>query len=149
MLGGYSLATWLTERLSNEVAARTRLTNQRIAERFAKLAHEQIEKSCAWLASRALAPIDHVTKAAREISGHDLSRRLNLDLPDDEVGRLYCDRLHRAFAGGGGDDVVAAGPQRGADRPQDGGLVVDDEDARHRRPAACLIGSKGRSGLPI
>jgi heavy metal sensor kinase len=42
-----------------------------------------------WLSSRALSPIDRVTNAAREISdGGDLSRRLNLDLPDDEVGRL-------------------------------------------------------------
>ena len=41
-----------------------------------------------WLSSRALSPIDHVTKMAREITGHDLSRRLNLNLPDDEVGRL-------------------------------------------------------------
>ncbi len=53
VLGGYSLATWLTERLSNEVAARTRLTNQRISERFTALAHEQIEKIAAWLQSRA------------------------------------------------------------------------------------------------
>lgn len=41
-----------------------------------------------WLASRALAPIDKVTRAAQDISAHDLSRRLALDLPDDEVGRL-------------------------------------------------------------
>jgi hypothetical protein len=53
VVGGFSLATWLSEKLSNEVASRTRLTNTRIAERFAKLAHEQIEKTCAWLESRA------------------------------------------------------------------------------------------------
>jgi heavy metal sensor kinase len=42
-----------------------------------------------WLSTRALRPIDGVTHAAREISGGaDLSRRLNLDLPNDEVGRL-------------------------------------------------------------
>ncbi len=41
-----------------------------------------------WVSSRALSPIDHVTTLAKEITGHDLSRRLNLDLPDDEVGRL-------------------------------------------------------------
>jgi len=50
-----------------------------------------------WLSSRALSPIDHVTKLAREITGHDLTRRLNLDLPDDEVGRLA-----RTF-----DDMIA------------------------------------------
>lgn len=41
-----------------------------------------------WLASRALSPIDGITRAAREITAQDLSRRLNTDLPDDEVGRL-------------------------------------------------------------
>lgn len=70
ILGGYSLATWLTERLSNEVAARTRLTNQRIAQRFAKLAHEQIEKTCAWLESRAptLRMLDQLEQNADRIS---------------------------------------------------------------------------------
>jgi hypothetical protein len=53
ILGGYSLATWLSERLSNEVAARTRQANRSIAERFANLAHEQIEQACAWLEARA------------------------------------------------------------------------------------------------
>jgi heavy metal sensor kinase len=42
-----------------------------------------------WLSSRALSPIDRMTSEARQISGGgDLSRRLDLDLPDDEVGRL-------------------------------------------------------------
>jgi|CXWL01.1.fsa_nt_gi heavy metal sensor kinase len=41
-----------------------------------------------WLSSRALAPIDEITRAAGEISERDLSRRLDLGLPDDEVGRL-------------------------------------------------------------
>jgi len=41
-----------------------------------------------FLAGRALAPIDHVTRVARRISAADLSQRLALDLPDDEVGRL-------------------------------------------------------------
>jgi hypothetical protein len=53
ILGGYSLATWLTERLSNEVAARTRQTNRTIATRFEKLAHEQIRRSIAWLQQQA------------------------------------------------------------------------------------------------
>lgn len=57
-----------------------------------------------WLASRALSPIDRVTRAAQDISAHDLSRRLGLDLPDDEVGRLartldgMIARLDAAFA---------------------------------------------------
>ena len=49
VLGGYSLATWLSERLSNEVASHTRQTNQRIEDRFARLAHDQIARVCNWL----------------------------------------------------------------------------------------------------
>jgi heavy metal sensor kinase len=41
-----------------------------------------------FLAGRALSPIDRVTRLARRLSAEDLSQRLNLDLPDDEVGRL-------------------------------------------------------------
>ena len=53
ILGGYSLATWLTERLSNEVASRTRQANRSINDRFERLAHEQIERAVAWLETRA------------------------------------------------------------------------------------------------
>jgi hypothetical protein len=53
VLGGYSLATWLTEKLSNEVSGRTRSTNQRISDRFTRLAHEQIQRTCRWLDDRA------------------------------------------------------------------------------------------------
>ena len=53
VLGGYSLATWLTEKISNEVASRTRATNTRIAERFTRLAHDQIERVVAWLDRQA------------------------------------------------------------------------------------------------
>jgi len=41
-----------------------------------------------FLAGRALRPVDRVTRAAQSISAHDLSQRLDLDLPDDELGRL-------------------------------------------------------------
>ncbi len=41
-----------------------------------------------WFAQRALAPMDRITRAAQRISAQDLSQRLNLKLPDDEVGRL-------------------------------------------------------------
>jgi heavy metal sensor kinase len=41
-----------------------------------------------FLAERALAPVDRVTRLARRMSAEDLSQRLNLRLPDDEVGRL-------------------------------------------------------------
>ena len=41
-----------------------------------------------FLSRRALAPVDRVTGLARRISADDLSQRLDLDLPEDEVGRL-------------------------------------------------------------
>lgn len=41
-----------------------------------------------FLANRALRPIDRITRAAQRISAEDLSQRLNLRGPDDEVGRL-------------------------------------------------------------
>jgi len=41
-----------------------------------------------FLAGRALSPIDGLTRTARRISAEDLSRRLDMRLPDDEVGRL-------------------------------------------------------------
>ncbi len=41
-----------------------------------------------FLANRALAPIDRITRAAAHIEAEHLSRRLDLDLPDDELGRL-------------------------------------------------------------
>jgi hypothetical protein len=53
VIGGWSVATWLSERLSNEVAARTRQTNQKITDRFARLAHDQIQRLCRWLDEQA------------------------------------------------------------------------------------------------
>ena len=41
-----------------------------------------------FLAGRALSPIDSLTRLARRLSAEDLGQRLNLKLPDDEVGRL-------------------------------------------------------------
>jgi heavy metal sensor kinase len=41
-----------------------------------------------FLAGRALSPIDRITRLARRISAEDLGQRLDLRLPDDEVGRL-------------------------------------------------------------
>ena len=41
-----------------------------------------------FLAGRALSPIDRLTGLARRISAENLSQRLDLKLPDDEVGRL-------------------------------------------------------------
>jgi hypothetical protein len=53
IIGGYSLATWLSERVSNEVASRARIANKRLAEGFERLTHEQIESVIAWLSQRA------------------------------------------------------------------------------------------------
>lgn len=53
VLGGWGVATWLSERLSNEVAAQTRRTNQTISDRFARLAHDQIDRMCRWLDEQA------------------------------------------------------------------------------------------------
>lgn len=46
---GYAAVAGLVERLSNEVAARTRATNRRIGERFGELAHQQIDRTISWL----------------------------------------------------------------------------------------------------
>lgn len=57
-----------------------------------------------FLAGRALSPIDEITQTARRISAEDLSKRLDLQLPDDELGRLartfddMIARLEAAFA---------------------------------------------------
>lgn len=53
ILGGFSLATWMTEKLSNEVAARAKRANQRIADRFTQLAQRQAERMAAWLEKQA------------------------------------------------------------------------------------------------
>jgi hypothetical protein len=72
VLGGWSVATWLTERLSNEVASHTRATNQKITDRFAQLGHEQIEKLCRWLDEQApktktLEQLERAMGEAREV----------------------------------------------------------------------------------
>jgi heavy metal sensor kinase len=56
-----------------------------------------------FLASSALDPIDRITRTARRISARDLHQRLDLSLPNDEVGRLAAtfdemlDRLEESF----------------------------------------------------
>jgi heavy metal sensor kinase len=57
----------------------------------------------AFLAGRALGPVDRITRAAQSIGAEDLSRRLDLPPSPDEVGRLagtfdeMLGRLDRAF----------------------------------------------------
>ncbi|MCB0124507.1 MAG: HAMP domain-containing protein [Caldilineaceae bacterium] len=41
-----------------------------------------------WLAGRVLQPIELIRRQAAAMSAQDLANRLDLDLPDDEVGRL-------------------------------------------------------------
>lgn len=50
-----------------------------------------------FLAGRALRPVGDITNVARQITAEDLSRRLDMKLPDDELGRLA-----RTF-----DDMIA------------------------------------------
>jgi hypothetical protein len=53
VIGGFTLATWLTEKLSNQVAARARAANATIAQRFAALAHQQLDRVCQWVDRQA------------------------------------------------------------------------------------------------
>jgi hypothetical protein len=71
VLGGWSLATWLTEKLSNEVAMRTRSANRRIAERFSELAHTQIGRVSDWLNAQAPTTweLQTLERAAEELYG--------------------------------------------------------------------------------
>jgi hypothetical protein len=73
ILGGFGLFTWVSERLSNEVKSRTRQTNRKIADRFSRLAHEQIERACAWLDQQAPGE-----KALRRME--ELADRVNEDV---------------------------------------------------------------------
>ncbi|MEM1012167.1 MAG: GTPase domain-containing protein [Planctomycetota bacterium] len=58
VIGGYLLTTWLGERLSNEVAAKTRQTNAALAADFAKLCDEQAQRAIAWCDAAAASPAD-------------------------------------------------------------------------------------------
>lgn len=57
-----------------------------------------------FLASRALNPIDSITRTAQQISAHDLTQRLQVPSSPDEVGRLaetfdsMLDRIEQAFS---------------------------------------------------
>ena len=64
VFGSYSLATWLGEKISNEVTGRTRQANKRIADRFNALAREQVERVCAFLDSQATSH-EHLTRIER------------------------------------------------------------------------------------
>ncbi|MDQ8703535.1 HAMP domain-containing sensor histidine kinase [Streptomyces sp. LHD-70] len=56
------------------------------------------------MAGRVLSPLGRITRTARRVAGSDLSRRIELDGPDDELKELadtfdeMLDRLERAFS---------------------------------------------------
>jgi GTPase Era involved in 16S rRNA processing len=70
VIGGFSLATWLTEKLSNQVASRARATNTAIAHRFTALAHQQIDRVIQWLDRQAptTRELDQLQRVADDIS---------------------------------------------------------------------------------
>ena len=52
ILGGYNLATWLGEKLSNEVTARAKEANYRICKRYSDLVTRQLGRYVQWLEER-------------------------------------------------------------------------------------------------
>jgi hypothetical protein len=70
VLGGYSLVAWIMERMSNEVASRTRLANTRIERRFTELAGRQIRRSVAWIDGRvpSRSAINQLERLANELA---------------------------------------------------------------------------------
>lgn len=66
ILGSFSLATWLGEKLSNEVTSRAQAANRDIARAYAALARRQIDRVCAFLQrlAPALADLDRVDALA-------------------------------------------------------------------------------------
>ncbi|HEV8608117.1 MAG TPA: GTPase domain-containing protein [Tepidisphaeraceae bacterium] len=73
ILGSFTLATWVGEKLSNEVTARSRATNARISQRFTRLAEEQVERICQWLdqqvpSSAQLMKLERHANALAELS---------------------------------------------------------------------------------
>lgn len=49
VIGGFSLAAWIGDKLNDEVAARTREVNSNIDRRFAELVRQQSNRAVAWL----------------------------------------------------------------------------------------------------
>ncbi|HMO27577.1 MAG TPA: hypothetical protein PKB10_15050, partial [Tepidisphaeraceae bacterium] len=84
ILGGYGLATWLVERMSNEVASRTRATNRNIARRFARLAEQQVNRTID--AVRSCVPDVRAIDSLESHAG-DLAAALGADQPDPEGAR--------------------------------------------------------------
>jgi len=69
VIGGFSVATWVSEKLSNEVSARARAANNAISARFTRLAHQQIQQTITWLDSAAASTraLDQIEQLAERI----------------------------------------------------------------------------------
>jgi signal transduction histidine kinase len=101
-----------------------------------------------WLAGRVLRPVQRVTATAREIGATDLSRRIALDGPRDELRDLadtvddMLDRLDRAFAAQRQmiDDASheLRNPLAIIQINLDAVLARDDVDAAERRRASAV-----------
>ena len=74
VLGGYSIATWLTEKLSNEVSGRTRSANQRIADRFTA-ARPRADPAHLPLARRSCAVVQSHRTTGNLVDGMRSTRR--------------------------------------------------------------------------
>jgi signal transduction histidine kinase len=103
-----------------------------------------------WLAGRVLRPVQQVTAAAREITATDLSRRIGLDGPRDELRDLadtvddMLGRLDRAFAAQRQMIDQAShelrNPLAVIQINLDAVLSRDDVDAEERRRASAVTG---------
>jgi heavy metal sensor kinase len=92
-----------------------------------------------WLAGRALAPVDRVTRLAREIGAGSLSRRLPVPRASDEIGRLVetlndmIARLEASFEGMARFTADASHELRGPLATMRG--AIDVALSRSRQPA--------------
>ncbi|HEY6748545.1 MAG TPA: HAMP domain-containing sensor histidine kinase [Mycobacteriales bacterium] len=103
-----------------------------------------------WLSGRALRPVSRITATAREISATDLSRRIRLSGPDDELRRLadtvdgMLARLDDAFAAQRRlvDDASheLRNPLAIIQTNVDAVLARDDVTPAERRHAATVVG---------
>ncbi len=78
-------------------------------------------------------PVAGLAHAAAHLEAVEPGHR---DVEDHRVGGRGRERVERLLAVGGERDLVAVEPQRALERPPNGGLVIDDKDARHGRMMA-------------
>ncbi len=113
-----------------------------------------------WFAAgRVLRPVDRITGVAREIQATDLSRRIDLDGPDDEMKELadtfdgMLGRLDEAFAGQRHFFQEAShelrNPLAVIRANLDVALADDDASADELRTAAELAARLGKRDIPV